>query len=128
MLAVACVLAALAALIHVYIFLLESILWTTDRARRIFGTSPEAAETTKELAFNQGFYNLFLAIVTAVGVVVLATGSTAVGAALMYAGSASMLLAALVLLVSSPSKARPAAVQGAFPLLTVVLLSVALAA
>jgi putative membrane protein len=114
------VLAALAALVHVYIFTLESLTWTSARTRATFGTTPEQAEATKELAFNQGFYNLFLAAVTAVGVVVVATGSTGVGAALVLAGTGSMLLAALVLVLSSPAKARAAAVQGVFPLLAVV--------
>jgi putative membrane protein len=114
------VLAALAALVHVYIFTLESLTWTSARTRATFGTTPEQAEATKELAFNQGFYNLFLAVVTAVGVVVVVTGSTGVGAALVLAGTGSMLLAALVLVLSSPAKARAAAVQGVLPLLAVV--------
>jgi putative membrane protein len=114
------VLAALAALVHVYIFTLESLTWTSARTRATFGTTPEQAEATRELAFNQGFYNLFLAVVAAVGVVVVATGSTGVGAALVLAGTGSMLLAALVLVLSSPAKARAAAVQGVLPLLTVV--------
>jgi putative membrane protein len=113
------VLAALAALVHVYIFTLESLTWTSARTRATFGTTPEQAEATKELAFNQGFYNLFLAVVTAVGVVVVVTGSTGVGAALVLAGTGSMLLAALVLVLSSPAKARAAAVQGVLPLLAV---------
>jgi putative membrane protein len=113
------VLAALAALVHVYIFTLESLTWTSARTRATFGTTPEQAEATKELAFNQGFYNLFLAVVTAVGVVVVVTGSTGAGAALVLAGTGSMLLAALVLVLSSPAKARAAAVQGVLPLLAV---------
>ncbi len=36
----------------------------------------EEAETTKLLAFNQGFYNLFLAIVTGVGIVAIASGTS----------------------------------------------------
>ncbi len=56
------IVAAVAALIHVYVFALESFLWTTDMARGIFGTSHAYAETTRGLALNQGFYNLFLAV------------------------------------------------------------------
>ncbi len=120
MIAAGLVLAALAALVHVYIFTLESLTWTSPRTRATFGTTPEGAEATKELAFNQGFYNLFLAVVAAAGVVATATGADAVGAALVLAGTGSMLAAALVLVLSSPGKARAAAVQGAFPLLAVV--------
>lgn len=50
------VLAGLAALIHVYIFFLESVAWTSPTARATFGTTAEEAEATKSLAFNQGFY------------------------------------------------------------------------
>jgi putative membrane protein len=120
------ILAALAALLHVYIFVMESLTWTSPRTRATFGTTPETAETTKELAFNQGFYNLFLAIVTAVGMVAVFTGHRAVGAALVFAGVGSMLAAAAVLLVSSPDKARAAATQGTFPLIAIVLLVIGL--
>ena len=118
--------AILAALLHVYIFVMESLTWTSPRTRATFGTTPETAEITKELAFNQGFYNLFLAIVTAVGMVAVFTGHRAVGAALVFAGVGSMLAAAAVLLVSSPDKARAAATQGTFPLIAIVLLVIGL--
>ncbi len=62
------ILTGIAALLHVYIFWLESFAWT-GAARGVFGTSREEAEATRELAFNQGFYNLFLAILVAVGTV-----------------------------------------------------------
>jgi putative membrane protein len=121
------VFAVLAALLHVYIFVMESLTWTSPRTRATFGTTPETAETTKELAFNQGFYNLFLAIVTAVGVIAVFTDATAVGTALVFAGVGSMLAAAAVLLTSSPDKARAAVIQGTFPLIAIVLLVVGLA-
>jgi putative membrane protein len=120
-----CVFAGLAALIHVYIFVLESVRWTHPSTRRVFGTSAEDAETTRPLAFNQGFYNLFLAIVTVIGIVVAVAASVPVGLALMLAGTGSMLAAALVLILSDRSKARAASVQGLFPLIAVVLLAIA---
>ena len=120
------VFAVLAAVLHVYIFVMESLTWTSPRTRATFGTTPETAETTKELAFNQGFYNLFLAIVTGIGVVAAFTGSRAVGLALVLAGVGSMLAAAVVLITSSPDKARAAFVQGTFPLIAVVLIVVAI--
>ena len=126
MLGLSLVLAAVAAAIHVYIFVLESVLWTAPRGRATFGTTAEEAAATKELAFNQGFYNLFLAIVTAVGIGLLATGEDAAGAALVFAGAGSMVLAGVVLLVSSPSKARAALVQLTAPALAVVALTISL--
>ncbi len=127
MLSAALIFAALAALLHVYIFVMESLTWTSPRTRATFGTTAEEAETTKLLAFNQGFYNLFLAIVTGIGIGAMCMGHNAVGAALVFAGVGSMLAAAAVLLASSPDKARAAVTQGAFPLIAVVLLAVAVA-
>ncbi|WP_438852881.1 DUF1304 domain-containing protein [Brevundimonas nasdae] len=57
---VATVLIALVALIHVYIVVLEMVLWTTPRGRKAFGMSVEDAQRTKVLAANQGLYNGFL--------------------------------------------------------------------
>ncbi|MBW0117305.1 DUF1304 domain-containing protein [Pseudonocardia abyssalis] len=51
---------AIVALIHVYIVVLEMVLWRTPRARAAFGTTPEFAEATLALAGNQGLYNGFL--------------------------------------------------------------------
>lgn len=118
---IALIFAGLAALLHVYIFVLESFSWTSPRTRAVFGTTAAEAETTKLLAYNQGFYNLFLAVVTAVGVVMVVAGHRDVGSALVLAGAGSMLAAALVLITSSPDKARAAIIQGAFPLVAVVL-------
>ena len=116
------IVAVLAAVLHGYIFVMESVTWTSPRTRAVFGMTEQEAQSTKQLAFNQGFYNLFLGIVTLVGAVLVFTGATAVGAALIFAGVGSMLAAAAVLLVSSPDKARAAVTQGLFPLLAVGLL------
>ena len=126
MIVAALVFAALAALLHVYIFVMESLTWTTPRTRKVFGTSAQEAETTKLLAFNQGFYNLFLAIVTGAGIAAIAMGHKPIGAALVFAGVGSMLAAAVVLLAASPDKARAAVTQGAFPMIAVALLVIAL--
>ncbi|WP_210686442.1 DUF1304 domain-containing protein [Mycolicibacterium sp. GESEQ-9] len=120
------VFAALAAALHVYIFVMESLTWTSARTRATFGISEQEAQATKELAFNQGFYNLFLAIVAVIGIVAVGLGHNAVGAALVFAGVGSMLAAAVVLLTSSPDKARAAITQGAFPLIAVALLAIGL--
>lgn len=128
MLITALIFAALAALVHVYIFVLESLRWTAESTRRTFGITAVQAQDTKEMAFNQGFYNLFLALVTAAGIIAAAMGHHGVGAALVLAGCGSMLAAGLVLLISSPKKAKAAVVQLAMPLVAVVLVLVWLAA
>lgn len=117
--------AGLAALLHVYIWVMESLTWTSPRTRATFGLTEEEALATKELAFNQGFYNLFLAIITFTGLVIGGVGYNWVGIALVFAGTGSMLAAALVLLLSSPDKARAAITQGILPLIAIVLLGVA---
>jgi putative membrane protein len=122
MVTTALIFAALAALLHVYIFVMESLTWTSARTRATFGTTAEEAETTKLLAFNQGFYNLFLALVTAIGIAAIALAHRGVGAALVFAGVGSMAAAAVVLLVSAPDKGRAALIQGTFPAMAIVLL------
>lgn len=119
------VLAAVAALLHVFIFYLESIVWEGPRARAVFGIrSAEEARATKSLAFNQGFYNLFLALLVAIGIVVWAVGAVAVGLTLVFAGVGSMLAAALVLFAASASHRSAAIKQGTVPLLAVAVLVV----
>ena len=92
------------------------------RARAVFDATAEEADTAMLLAFNQGFYNLFLALVTAVGIAMVILGHRSVGSALILAGVGSMLAAALVLVASAPEKKRAAVTQGAFPLVATVLL------
>jgi putative membrane protein len=120
-------LAGVAALLHVYIFYMESIAWTSAKVRATFGTTEDEARATKEMAFNQGFYNLFLAIATAVGIILHVSGLHAVGIALLLSGVGSMFAAALVLFLSSPDKRGAAVKQGAFPLLAIVLLILGIA-
>ena len=127
MITIGLIFAGLAALLHVYIFVMESLTWTTPRTRAVFGTTAEEAQTTKMLAFNQGFYNLFLAIVTIAGIAAIVLGHKAVGAALVFAGIGSMLAAAVVLIASSREMMRSAVIQGTFPLISVAMLAIGLA-
>ncbi len=126
MLTLALVIAALAAALHVYIFWMEVFAWETPRVRATFKTSESEATTTKAMAYNQGFYNLFLAIVTAVGVAMLAANGESAGWLLVVAGAGSMLAAAIVLVAKDRSFARAAATQGTLPLLALVALAIAL--
>ena len=117
------ILAGLAALVHVYIFVMESLIWTTPRVRATFGVTEEEALATKSMAFNQGFYNLFLAISVFTGIVLFAVGAHAVGATLVFVGAGSMAAAALVLLLSSPDKRGAALKQGVIPAVAVIILA-----
>jgi len=125
MLPVALILIALAAAIHLYVFVLESLRWTRPRTRAVFGVrTAQEAETMRLLAFNQGFYNLFLAIVAAAGVAFTAAGATAPGAALLVAGAGSMVGAGVVLIASDPRLLRAALVQALPPGLGLVALGI----
>ncbi|WP_062069176.1 DUF1304 domain-containing protein [Demequina sediminicola] len=127
MLGVALVLAGAAALLHVYIFWMESFAWMRPATRRVFGIASEAdARATRDMAYNQGFYNLFLAVITGVGIGFAASGSEAVGAALIFAGAGSMVAAAIVLITSGPAYRSAAIKQATLPLLAVVFLAFAL--
>lgn len=128
MLVLGLVLAVLAALLHVVIFWLESLAWGGERAQRVFGEqTAQEVEATRKLAFNQGFYNLFLGILALLGVVLTALGAQAVGPALALAGTGSMLAAALVLGLASPAHRGAAVRQGSLPLLAVLALVAGLA-
>ena len=125
MIAVALAFLGVAVFIHFVIFVLESLRWSAPSTRKIFGIrSQEQMDATRPLAFNQGFYNLFLALIAVAGMVVIALGYAAVGAGLMVAGAASMVLAGLVLLISSPRLWRAALVQLVPPALGLLFLAV----
>ena len=48
-------------LLQSYFLVLEMFLWQTPKGRKIFGSTPEFARDTSNLAKNMGLYNGFLA-------------------------------------------------------------------
>ncbi|WP_194818107.1 DUF1304 domain-containing protein [Nocardia sp. XZ_19_385] len=120
MLAVVQILAGLAALIHLYIFTLESLRFTDRKVHAgLFLVDDTELEAVKPWAFNQGCYNLFLAIGTLVGVF-LVRPCPAAGWALIIMGCGSMLAAAAVLVGTDRRFAKAAASQGTLPALTLL--------
>jgi putative membrane protein len=117
MLKVIALFAVAAALIHVLFFCLESLWWTRPSTRATFRLTEEESQTTRQLAFNQGFYNLFLAVGMLIGLFLMVTHYPHVGLILVFWNALSMLGAAIVLLVSSPKMLRGALIQGLAPLL-----------
>ena len=119
----AIVFALLAAAIHVLFFVLESVLFRRPFAWRTFGIrTQQDAETTRDWALNQGFYNLFLAVSVVVGVLLQVSGdaaTVAAGVGMVLLGTASMVGAAVVLLVTKPALLRGVAIQGIAPLLAI---------
>jgi putative membrane protein len=111
----------LAGVIHALIFCMESLWWTTPNVRKRFRQLPEQAQATKLFAFNQGFYNLFLAIGVFAGLALVLAGYPVSGLTLATWSCLSMLGAAIVLAASAPQMQRGAVIQGAAPLLFLLL-------
>jgi len=113
--------AILSGVVHVLIFCMESLWWTTPKVRARFRQAPEQAQATKLFAFNQGFYNLFLAIGTFAGLGLMLMGQPGAGLTLVIWNCLFMVGAALVLAASAPRMWRGALIQGAAPLLFLLL-------
>ncbi len=113
--------AVLAGVVHVLIFCMESLWWTTPQVRARFRQSPEQADATRLFAFNQGFCNLFLAIGTFAGLALVLLGHPGAGLTLVRWTCLFMLGAAIVLVASAPQMRRGAIIQGAAPLLFLLL-------
>lgn len=118
MLVIGTILVALAALLHGVIFLMESVWWSRPAIWRRFGVADQTrADAIKPMAYNQGFYNLFLGVGAAVGLVLVWTGSVDAGRTLVLFTTACMTLAAVVLTTTGRGYWRAALVQGVLPLL-----------
>ena len=124
---IAQVFAAVAALLHVAFFALESLLFTRPAVYARFGIgSQQQAETVRPMAYNQGFYNLALAIGIGVGLVMLHGSGDAIvaGKALVLFACACILLAAVVLLTTGRRFLTSALIQGVPPLLALLLTAI----
>ncbi len=110
----------LSALFHLYVFFLESVTWTRPRTWKLFGIASQAdADTIRPMAFNQGFYNLFLALGAGIGLVLISINFwAAVGFIFLSLGS--MFLAGMVLFFSVKSSRRSALLQAIPPLIGLV--------
>ena len=121
-----------AALIHVLIFFLESVLWEQPRVWRRFGLRSQGdADIVRPMAFNQGFYNLFLAAGTGIGLILTGTAThtgslplRASGLWILLFTLSFMVLASLVLLSTDRRLWRAALIQGAIPFLAIIVLVV----
>jgi putative membrane protein len=126
MVIIATLVVALAAALHVGIFIMESVAWTRPAIWKRFGVADQAAaETTKPLAYNQGFYNLFLALGAIIGVILFGAGITGAGIAMVVLSLGSMLAAAIVLVTTGKGYIRAALIQGILPLAGLVLVLLA---
>lgn len=112
--------AVLAGLVHVYIFVMESLRFADPKVHKgTFRTDPADLAAVAPWAYNQGWYNLFLAIGALLGAA-LVRAEPAVGWTLIVSACGSMLMAALVLVARDRSMASAALKQGLFPMLALV--------
>jgi putative membrane protein len=113
--------AVVAALVHAWFFVLESLWFMRPAVWRRFGLTSEAdAGVVRSFAYNQGFYNLFLAAGVAIGLVLVATGDPVAGRAITLFACGSMIAAGVVLVLHNPSFLRAAAIQVVPPLAAVL--------
>jgi putative membrane protein len=118
--------AIVAAGVHVLFFVLESITFAQPRVAARFGlTTPEQVAAVRPMAFNQGFYNLFLAFGAIAGVALVLFGAVREGRAIVLFACACMVGAGVVLVLSSRRFARSAAIQALPPLVAILLTLVA---
>jgi putative membrane protein len=119
---VAVVAAVIAALIHAWFFVLESLQFDRPNIAARFGVhTPEQIAAVRPMAFNQGFYNLFLAIGIAGGLLLIATGNAVTGRPIVLFSCACMVGAGVVLVSSNRQFAAGAATQAVPPLIAIVV-------
>jgi len=108
--------AVVAALLHVFFFYLESVTFTRPATwRRFLVRSQADAELLRPMAFNQGFYNLFLAAGAVGGVIAANIGYLEAGRALVLLACGSMMLAGIVLIASDRRFVRSGLIQAVPP-------------
>lgn len=124
MLLAARIIAGIVGLLHIWIFLMESVLWMRPAIFGRFGVKgKDQAEILRNVFFNQGFYNLFLAAGCIYGAVFFQMHPTYAPAIMMFA-CASVMGAGIVLLASAGSRmARAAIIQGLPPAVTLGLIA-----
>jgi putative membrane protein len=118
---VAMIFAALAGVLHVVIFAMESLLFSRPQVHRRFLVDPEHLPAVKLWALNQGFYNLFLGL-GALGGLVTWDGH---GRSVSLFACACMAGAAVVLLSTDRRMIRAALMQGVPPLIALAAASLA---
>ena len=116
--------AIVAALVHVWFFVLESVRFMRPEVWRRFGLASEAdARVVRSFAFNQGFYNLFLAVGVAIGIGLAGLGNVDAGRAIVAFACGSMVAAGVVLVAHNPTFLRAAAVQAVPPVVALIAIA-----
>ena len=111
-------------LFHVWAFIMESLLFMNPKIFKVFGLrTAEDAGIVKLMAFNQGFYNIFLALVLLVGLILARTpDKVMIGTGLAMGAAFCMMGAGAVLIISKPSAWYAGLIQGIPPLIVLITL------
>ena len=110
-----------AGLFHVAVFAMESVLFSKPSTYKRFLVKDDGeAAVARPWAFNQGFYNLFLAIGAIGGLI--AGGDK--GHAIALFACACMAGAGIVLIASNRKMARSAVLQAGPPIIALILAAV----
>ena len=118
---IALIAAAIAAAIHVFFFVLESLRFSRPETWRRFNVeSQRDADLLRPMAFNQGFYNLFLAIGAVAGIGAVVMGNTEIGRTLVLLTCGSMALAGVVLVVTDRRLIGSAFIQSTAPVVAIL--------
>lgn len=116
--------AVVAALVHVWFFVMESLWFMRPTVWQRFGLASEAdARIVRSFAYNQGFYNLFLAAGVVIGFALVALGDPASGRAIALFACGSMIAAGVVLYLNNRSFLRAAAIQAVPPIVAVLAIA-----
>lgn len=118
--AVAQIFAVVAGLVHVLIFAMESLMFRQRKVHGRFATAAGDVEAVRPWAYNQGWYNLFLAAGAIGGVIAVHVGEPVAGRAVALFCCAFMLAASLVLVGSNRKMLRGALIQGLAPLVALI--------
>jgi putative membrane protein len=117
---VAQVFVGIAGAFHVVVFAMESVLFRKPSTYRRFLVKDAEVEVARPWAFNQGFYNLFLAIGALGGLI---WGGDK-GHPIALFACACMAGAGVVLLASDRRMARAAATQAVPPIIALILAAI----
>jgi len=110
----------IAVLFHVAAFVMESVLFERPVVQRFLLGRPEPAPGVRLWAFNQGFYNLFLAAGPAAGLIAGYAGHETVGRTLVIYGCAFMAACGVVLFISDRRLWRGMLGQSVPPLVALI--------
>jgi putative membrane protein len=118
---IAIVAAGIAAVVHAYFFVLESVWFMRPAVWRRFGLESDAdARITRSFAYNQGVYNLFLAVGVGISFALVALGDPVSARAIALFACGSMTAAGVVLYLHSRSFLRAAAIQAVPPFVAIL--------